>query len=69
MESLHSSKILTETWLKRFQKRRILVCCLEIVLVIFWGRMCLIFALVQSQPEDEVKRFKLIALTKKVLKS
>jgi hypothetical protein len=30
---------------QRFQRRRILVCCLEIILVIFWQRLSLFLPL------------------------
>jgi hypothetical protein len=37
MEDSYTEGDLTHgVWLKRFQVRRILVCCLHIILVIFW---------------------------------
>jgi hypothetical protein len=46
---------------KRFQRRAILATGLEIILVIFWQRMWLLFALVlRNPPESKCKSFGLI---------
>jgi hypothetical protein len=55
-------------WFKRFQKRRLLVCCLEIVPKILVKNMAAFCHCPKSLHEAEAKRFGLIALTKEISK-
>ena len=55
-------------WLKRFQRRGILICGLKTVLVIVWWRMRLVLPLSKNLPEAKVKSFELIALAEEISK-
>jgi hypothetical protein len=44
------------------------VCGLEIILVMFWGRMWLPFALVRRVSKAKMKRFRFIAMRKEIPK-
>lgn len=54
--------------LKNFQKRRILIYCLEIILVIFWCRKISFLPFLKNFPEIIMKIFDFFPLAEEILK-
>jgi hypothetical protein len=57
-----------ESWLKRFQRRRILVCARDHSCDILEKNVAAFCPCLKSLPEAKMKRFRLILLTKEISK-